>query len=208
MTIINDAISGVGGLTVQNSAIVHLNGASSYGGTTSVTGTGSPKLFVNGSKTGSGAVSVGSVGTLGGTGSIGGDIANNGTIAPGNSVGTLTTTGSVTMNTNSHLAIELSGAAADKLVVGGNLNLANVDFLDITGVGQGLSWVIATYAGTLTGTFNNVTSGYTVNYGTGTNSQITLNKPPSAVNGDFNNDGKVDAGDYVTWRKTMAPITR
>ena len=200
-TIINDAISGVGGLTVQNGANVQLNGASSYAGSTLVTGTGSPKLFVNGSKTGAGAVTIGSVGTLGGTGSIAGAIANSGTIAPGNSIGTLTATGNVTMNANSHLAIELSGASADKLAVGGNLNLSNVDFLDISGVGQGLSWIIATYAGTLTGTFNNVTSGYTINYGTGTNSQITLIKAPSGVNGDFNNDGKVDAGDYVTWRK-------
>jgi hypothetical protein len=78
--------------------------------------------------------------------------------------------------------------------------LTNTDFLDVTGAGQGLSWVIATY-GTLSGTFNSVTSGYTVSYGTGTNSQITLNKAPSGVKGDYNNDGKVDAGDYVTWRK-------
>jgi hypothetical protein len=200
-TIINDAISGVGSLTVQNGAIVHLNGANNYAGTTSVSGTGSPKLFVNGTNTGSGAVTINSVGTLGGTGTIAGAISNSGTIAPGDSFGTLTATGNVTMNANSRLAIELSGASADKLAVGGNLNLSNVDFLDITGVGQGLSWVIASYTGTLTGTFNNVTSGYTVNYGTGTNSQITLNKPASGVNGDFNNDGKVDAGDYVTWRK-------
>jgi fibronectin-binding autotransporter adhesin len=199
-TIINDAVTGVGGLTVQNSAIVQLNGTSDYAGTTSVTGTGTPKLFVNGSKTGTGAVNVDAVGTLGGTGTIAGAIANSGKIAPGNSVGTLTATGNVTMNTNSRLQIELSGTSADKLAVGGTLNLSNVDFLDVSGAGQGLSWVIATY-GTLTGTFNTVTSGYTVNYGTGTNSQITLNKAPSGVNGDFNNDGQVDAGDYITWRK-------
>jgi hypothetical protein len=199
-TIINDAVTGVGGLTVQNSAVVQLNSASDYAGTTSVTGTGTPKLFVNGSKTGTGAFSVSAGGTLGGAGSIAGDIANSGTIAPGNSVGTLTATGNVTMNTNSHLAIELSSGSADKLAVGGTLNLSNVDFLDVTGAGQGFSWVIATY-GTLTGTFNNVTAGYTVNYGSGTNSQITLNKPASGVNGDFNNDGKVDASDYLTWRK-------
>ncbi len=196
-TIINDNVSGVGGLTIQDSAVVQLNGTSSYAGTTSITGTGTPKLFVNGTKSGTGAVTVDSVGTLGGTGSIAGDIANSGKIAPGNSVGTLTAVGNVVMNPNSHLAIELSGATSDKLSVGGGLNLANVDFLDVSGIGTGASWVIATY-GTLTGTFNNVTSGYTVNYGTGTNSQITLNK---ITNGDFNNDGKVDAADYVTWRK-------
>lgn len=200
-TIINDTISGVGGLVVQNGAVVQLNGTANYAGATLVTGAGSPKLLVNGSKTGGGTVTIDSAGTLGGAGNIAGTITNNGTIAPGSSVGTLTATGNVTMNTNSHLAIELSGAAADKLVVGGNLNLSNVDFLDVTGVGQGLNWVIATYAGTLTGTFNNVTSGYAVNYGTGTNSQITLSKAASGVNGDFNNDGTVDAGDYITWRK-------
>ena len=182
-------------------AVVHLNGANSYAGSTAVTGTGSPKLFVNGTKTGTGTITVDSVGTLGGSGSVAGNITNSGTISPGTSIGTLTALGNVTMNANSHLAIELSGGSADKLAVGGNLNLATVDFLDITGVGQGLSWVIATYTGTLTGTFNNVTPGYSVNYGTGTNSQITLNKAATGVNGDFNNDGTVDAGDYLVWRK-------
>jgi hypothetical protein len=158
-------------------------------------------LLVNGSKTGNGAVTIGAVGTLGGSGTVAGDIANSGKIAPGNPVGTLTAAGNVTFNASSHLAIDLSGGSADKLVVGGNLNLSNVDSLDIAGIGQGLSWVIASYAGTLTGTFNNVTAGYSVNYGTGTNSQITLSKAASGVNGDFNNDGKVDAGDYITWRK-------
>ncbi len=200
-TIINDVLSGVGGLTVQNSAVVQLNGSNNYAGNTTVTGTGSPKLFVNGSNTGAGTVQIDSVGTLGGTGSIAGAVFNSGTIAPGNGVGTLTAAGNVTMNASSHLAIELSGVTSDKLVVAGNLNLSNVDFLDVSGASQGLSWVIANYTGTLTGTFNNVTSGYTVNYGTGTNSQITLNKNPSGLNGDFNNDSKVDAGDYVIWRK-------
>jgi hypothetical protein len=107
------------------------------------------------------------------------------------------------MQTNSHLAIELGGGAADKLVVGGNLDLSNVDFLDISGSRSGVSFVIASYTGTLTGTFNNVTAGYTVNYGTGTNSQITLNIPLSNVKGDFNNNGKVDAADYVLWRNNL-----
>jgi fibronectin-binding autotransporter adhesin len=95
-TIINDAVSGAGGLSVQDSAVVQLNGASTYAGTTSVTGAGTPKLFVNGTKSGTGAVTVDSVGTLGGTGSIAGDIANSGKIAPGNGVGTLTATGNGT----------------------------------------------------------------------------------------------------------------
>jgi hypothetical protein len=101
----------------------------------------------------------------------------------------------------SHWAIELNGTAADKLVVGGNISLAAVDNLDVTGTGSGTSWIIATYAGTLTGTFDAVTSGYSVDYGTGSNSQITLNLAPVGVPGDYNNNGIVDAGDYVLWRK-------
>jgi hypothetical protein len=154
----------------------------------------------NSTKTGSGAVTISSGATLGGSGSIAGNITNSGTIAPGNSVGTLTATGNVTMAANSHLAIELSNYLADKLVVGGNLNLSNVDFLDVGGSGSGSSWVIATYAGTLTGTFNTVTTGYTVSYGAGTNSQITLNIVPTGVKGDFNNDGHVNTADYIIWR--------
>jgi fibronectin-binding autotransporter adhesin len=198
LTIINNKASGAGGLLVK-SGIVHLNGVSNYTGSTLVQN--GAKLLVNGSKTGTGSVQINSTSSLGGTGSIAGSVTNSGTIAPGLSIGTLTVVGNVSMASNSHLAIELDGAAADKLVVGGNLNLSSVDYLDVTGIGIGPGWVIATYAGMLTGTFNNITPGYTVNYGSGTNSQITLIAPPSGVQGDFNNDGRVDAGDYIIWRK-------
>jgi hypothetical protein len=111
------------------------------------------------------------------------------------------------MAANSHLAIELSGATADKLAIigGGNLDLSALgNFLDVTGAGTGSSWVIATYAGTLTGTFESITSGFSVDYGTGTNSQITLHGAVPGLAGDFNNDGKVDAGDYPIWRKNSS----
>jgi hypothetical protein len=207
-TIVNSAISGTGGLIVQNNARVELNHANNnYSGLTTVGGTGSPTLLVNGAKTGSGGVTISNGATLGGTGSIAGVITNNGTIAPGASVGTLTAMSNVAMGANSHLAIELNGTSADKLVVGGHLNLSNVDYLDVTNVGGGQSWVIATYSGTLTGTFNNITPGYSVNYGAGLNSQITLSVMASGVPGDFNNNGKVDTGDYIVWRKTNGTTT-
>jgi hypothetical protein len=207
VTNINDKVTGAGGLTVQNSAIVRLfNANNDYAGATTVTGTGTPTLLINGAKTGSGAVTINSTGVLGGTGSVAGAITNNGTVAPGavaGTPGTLTATGNFTDGANSHWAIELSGTAADKLSVGGNLNLTAVDILDVTGTGTGSSWTIASYTGTLTGTFNtlNIPSGYTINYGTGTNSVITLNAPVAGLPGDFNNDSKVDAADYVMWRK-------
>jgi hypothetical protein len=187
-----------GNFTISgNNSSVTINGARSGAGTVSLTGNNT-KLFVNGSKTGGGAVTINSTGTLGGNGSIDGAVTNNGKIAPGTSIGTLTMPGNVTMGANSHLAIELSGTSADKIVVGGDLNLSDVDFLDVTGIGSGASWVIATYDGARTGTFDNVTPGYIVDYGTGFNSQITL------LAGDWNGDGQVDAADYVAWRKSPA----
>lgn len=183
---------GAGGTTV-------LTAANTYSGGTNVSiGT----LLVNntsGSGTGAGAVSVGSLGTLGGTGTISGAVTNSGKISPGASIGTLTINNNVTMSANSHLAIEISPSGADRLVVGGNLDLSAVDFLDVTGRGSGNSWVIATYGGTLSGVFNNIPPGYNVNYGSGIHSQITL----YFGSGDFNGDTLVDAGDYVSWRKNQ-----
>jgi hypothetical protein len=102
------------------------------------------------------------------------------------------------MSAASHLAIELSGASADKLVVGGNFDLSAAgESLDVTGSGIG-PWVIATYDGALSGTFDNVTSGYVVDYTTP--GQIILNS--ISLPGDYNSDGVVDGADYITWRKT------
>ena len=149
------------------------------------------------SGTGSGPVSVGSSGILAGAGTISGAVTNGGVVAPGANVGTLTVNNDVTFAGNSRLAIELSGATADKLVIGGNLDLSPNDFLDVTGSGTG-PWVIATYSGLRSGTFDNVTSGYLVDYTTP--GQIVLNT--IALPGDFSGDGVVDATDYAVWRKT------
>ncbi len=213
---------------ILNNANNTYSGGSSITGTGGVPGNPvNPELIVNGVKSGAGNINVNSrcgtgagtacsatnatligVGVLGGTGSISGLVTNAGIISPGSVAGTpstLTLTGNVTDSgiavAPSHWAIDLSGASSDKLVIGGNVSLAGVDNLDVSGVGSGTSWVIATYAGTLTGTFDVVTPGYTVDYGTGSNSKITLNAAaPGGVPGDYNNNGVVDAADYVLWR--------
>jgi hypothetical protein len=93
----------------------------------------------------------------------------------------------------------------DPLAITGNVDLtALANSLNVTGTGTGSSWVIATYGGSLTGTFENITSGFTVDYGTGSNSQITLNLAgPGGVPGDYNQNGIVDAADYVLWRNNL-----
>ena len=165
-----------------------LSGPNTYSGPTTVNG---GKLIVNGTHQMDavtmhpvGDYSVNTGGILGGTGTIGTPtdlvdlLVNGGSIAPGDGVGTLTFTGNSTFGNNSHFAIEVTGATADQLSVA-NLNLASTsDFLDVTLPGGATpgNYVIATYSGTLTGTFNNVTPGFTVNYATP--GQLILNVPP------------------------------
>jgi hypothetical protein len=85
----------------------------------------------------------------------------------------------------------------------GGLDLsAASNSLTVAGTRVGTSWIIASYAGALTGTFESVAPGYSVNYGAGSNSVITLNFV--GIPGDWNSDAKVDAADYVTWRKNPA----
>jgi hypothetical protein len=180
-----------------------INGTRTGTGTVAINGTNS-RLFVNGSKTGGGAVSTNATGTLAGTGNVDGNVSNSGTIAPGDETltpGTLTLVNNVTNLENSRWLIGLDGALAGRLDIGGDLDLSAIDSLDVVGTGSGSSWIIANYAGTLLGEFDNVTPGYAVDYGTGMNSQITLNAVPIGLAGDFNEDGTVDAADYVTWRK-------
>jgi hypothetical protein len=188
-------IIGGGNLTKNGANATQILAGNSTVGAVAVNG---GMLRTNATMT-TGGVTVASAGTLGGTGTVVGNVANNGIVAPGDAgVGTLSITGNLTDGASSHWAIELSGSTADKIVVTGNINLAAVDSLDVTGAGSGTSWVIGTYTGTVTSMFDNVTAPYTVTY---TDGNITLNAPPTGVLGDFNNDGKVDAGDYATWKK-------
>ncbi|MCX6879522.1 MAG: autotransporter-associated beta strand repeat-containing protein [Verrucomicrobia bacterium] len=73
-------------------------------------------------------------------------------------------------------ACEVGATEAGTLAVTGNLTLTGAT-LSIQSTPTASSYTLATYSGTLTGTFNPVTvPGYKVKYGTGTNSQITLVK--------------------------------
>ena len=115
----------------------------------------------------------------------------------------------MTMAANSHLAIDLPVALPISWRSAATLIFRMLIFSISAGSAAALSYVIASYTRErLTGTFNHVTTGYTVNYGTGTNSQITLNIPLSNVKGDFNNNGKVDAADYVLWRNNLGTNNR
>ena len=83
--------------------------------------------------------------------------------------------------------LQNAGSASDSLNVAGNLSLGsgtalNLNVIDST---SGSTYTIATYVGTLTGTFAavNLPAGYSVNYGTGDDSEITLVVPEPTTSG-------------------------
>jgi fibronectin-binding autotransporter adhesin len=129
------AITGDVSLVTRGTNTVTLSGTSSYTGTTSVTGT---RLLVNGAL-GNTAVTV-SAGALGGSGSIAGTVAvaNGGTLSPGNSIDSLAA-GATSFAAGATYAYEVDSAllgnlsaAADLLVVDGDLDIASGSLLTFT----------------------------------------------------------------------------
>ncbi len=251
LTTVNDAVSGTGGITVQNGATVILNNANSYAGTTTVQigtgGSGIPTLLVNnssGSGTGTGLVNV-KTGTLGGVGVIVPTatptvsipaqvfVGSAGTLAPGaGGVGTLTLDSSsaagplLTLAAGATISEDLNAsflsdktavihAAANDVTFNGNI----INFTDLTGgtLASGSYPIITAdaagaYSGLTVDGSNNITSGLSIGsglsgYSTAVLQQIgnniVLTIPGPALFGDYNDNGIVDAADYVVWRKGL-----
>jgi autotransporter-associated beta strand protein len=112
------------------------------------------------------------VGTITGTGSLQVGAAAN--LAPGLSgVGTLVLSTGVQLSGN--YLVDVTPTAADVVTIGGNLTLGGP--ITFTGTYGTTDLTIATYTGTLTGVFGPVSGlnpNFVINYGTGTNSVITL----------------------------------
>lgn len=200
----NASNGGLVGVTKTGSGKWVLTGNNTYTGSTAVN---AGTLLVNGAHTGAGAVTVAAGATLGGTGSLAAAVTNNGTIGPGASVGTLTLGAGLTMGANSAWNAELLGTTSDLLAITGNLDLSALgNTLNVIDLGKtGTSWLLATVTGAITGTFENITSGYSVDYGTTTPGQLRLNLTgPVPVLGDYNGNGTVDAADYAVWRKAVS----
>ena len=162
------------------------NAGDAYGGATTING---GTLLDNGNITTS-AVTVGATGTLGGTGTVGlasTAVAIAGLLAPGTAPGTFGTLsllgGAAFSGTSATYNVDLNSTGSVDDLATTNLDLGtdttlNINDLDTT---SGNTYTIATYSGTLTGTFlkvNNLPAGYTLDYGTGSNSAITLDAAP------------------------------
>jgi len=159
-------ISGTGAVTQAGSGSLVFSGTNLYTGATAVdAGT----LVVNGSIATSSGVTVAALATLKGNGTVPGvTVGNTGTVAPGTSIGTLHVVGNVNFSAGGILDIEVDATTADLLAITGtgNLILGGSSALNVTGIPVLSEYTIATYTGSLTGTFTTETlpGGYFVDY--------------------------------------------
>jgi fibronectin-binding autotransporter adhesin len=211
--------------TAGSGGMTEFTGSNTYsGGTTVNRGT----LLANntsGSASGTGAVSIGSNGTLGGKGSVDGlvTVNNFGIVAPGNpgvnnGIDTLTLKGGLTVLEGGNLNFDLGAPGTnDKIdLLSSTLILpatslpstAFVNLTDVGGLAVGTYTLIDYGTNDPGGSLSNVAvvgpGGF--NYSLFDNAGATtielhVTTPVVGLPGDFNSDGKVDAGDYVTWRK-------
>ncbi|MEX0641140.1 MAG: hypothetical protein WD468_00485 [Pirellulales bacterium] len=210
-----------------NGTITTLAGTPNYYTGTTAIHAGS--FIVNGTHAtaGAGTYTVDASGTLGGNGSIAPSVNLSGTIAPGevSTVGTFTVGGlSLTgggildfqLNSTNHTA----GSTFNDLIIinnDGPLDLTGGATLNVAGVGGNLTagdYDLIQFGGTttVTGTTSNIALG-TIPLGAGLSASIIFDadsvnlRIAAGLEGDFNNDGEVDAADYVVWRKTLGDNT-
>ncbi len=130
--------------------------------------TGTGTLSLNAANTFTGTTAV-SAGILGGTGSVAGPltVAATGVIAPG--AGAVGTFSAKATTLSGSYACEIDGAASDRLVADGTLNVsaATLNITTLTGGATQPAYIIASYTGTTPAPFlavNNIPAGYTLNY--------------------------------------------
>jgi fibronectin-binding autotransporter adhesin len=188
-----------GGVQKTGAGVLALTGANTYSGPTAIN---AGTLLANnssGSATSSGAVTVNSGGTLGGTGSINTGSNNiNITATTGSAkitgatngtIGALTLTASNVVFTGanaSNLAsyvVDLNSATSDLLAITGNLTLSSLFdqiAFQVQGATGAASYTLATYTGSLTGTFDNelnLPTGYFVDYSHSGQILLTMGTP-------------------------------
>ena len=219
-----------GALGTTGSGSVLVDGA---GSTWTLPSTGASGVYVGESGLGSltvtngGVVSVESFngihilaqGTVTGNGTLDARVYNDGTVAPGTS----TSTGTLTIADNPYrqeatgtLEIELASATSyDRLVFpGAFLDGGTLDVMLLGGYvpAAGASFNIMDWDqfGSVTGTFTALSLPALPGMLAWDTSQLytsgMLRVTGPGVPGDFNNDGKVDAADYVVWRKNPGGI--
>lgn len=158
-TVFGGSISGDGSLTKDGGGLLSLTGASTYTGSTVVSG---GTLSVNGSITSDVIVNAGA--TLGGSGTTGNVTVNEGgTFNPGNSIGTIAVAGNLMFGTGSIYAVETNpSGASDRINASGSISIATGASVAVL-AGSGnyspqTSYTILSAGGAVIGKFDSVTS--------------------------------------------------
>jgi autotransporter-associated beta strand protein len=208
---------GSGALTKSGAGALILSATgSTFSGPTHVN---NGTLQVNGSITGSGAITVRTGATLGGSGSVAGatTVQIGGSIQPsisGSTGNTLTLTNAIapTLNAGSIFKLRAPSATVDKIIFSNatTLNIAGTDLvIDTTGlIGNHSALTIVQNAGTITGPFRSVTvtgnTDYiaTLDYGTPGEVKLSLTNSLSApsayqIQVAGNNNATMTAGDAL-----------
>ncbi|MCI0331975.1 MAG: PEP-CTERM sorting domain-containing protein [Planctomycetes bacterium] len=199
----NSSTGGNGTLVVSNGASVNHAGENmpdiSLGNTSSI--------FLDGGSITAPALTV--HGTLAGNGTITADVGSDGNVEPGLSAGILQIAGNYSQQASGTLEIEIGGTAPsleyDQLLVTGVGMLAGtltVNLIDGFTPSVGQTFTILT-ANDVDGTFTTelLPSILNLEFDVVYNAQSVVVAVLSALPGDYNGDGTVDAADYVVWRK-------
>ncbi len=214
--------SGNGSTTLNHTGTITINGGTFNTG--GLTNNGGTLTFASGTLgiTGTSGLTIGSTGPLGNNVTLASgqtvNVTNATTISGGASLtlnaGSLNS-GSVTLNSTSTLGIGLGGTARGSqygaLTATGNFALAGslVITLNSFTPSAGQTFDVLDWApGLVSGAFSNLqlpalSPGLTWN----TSQLYTAGIISVGQPGDYNNDNKVDAADYVTWRKSGGSLT-
>jgi autotransporter-associated beta strand protein len=227
-------ISGGGVLTKTSSQSLIISGDNTYTGGTTVSAGGLFVNNLSGSGTGTGAVTVNGSSTLGGTGTISGAVTMNATshLAPGMpspatpdtgpyiggseapAAGTLTVGSVAAIASGASLDLQLGGLIAgteyDRLAVTGSAALGGILKVSLFNgftPALGDAFQVLTAGTSVTGTFASTTlptltgAAWQVNY---LANAVELKVVTAGLAGDYDNNGVVDAADYVVWRQDPA----
>jgi hypothetical protein len=154
---------------------------------------------------------VGSVAT--GSGPIPGQVENrSGLVSPGDGVGQLEIVGRFANGNDGVLAFDVGGVAAgtqyDQLIVDGSVTVdgtLSVSLINAFSPSVGQTFTLITASEEIGGAFDQLLAPDGLNwklYNTGSSLQLVVGNP-----GDFNQDGTVNAADFIVWRNNgMGPL--